>query len=144
MVKSFQFKLHHLVIIVPTLHPIDLNLHTVPEKHKGWKELPFPIHFLLVSFSRNFQAGLCSWKKGCSWHFFIRHFEPGSRPKIPYWGVKGTVKFRSTLKDARSFTGWSLMWIEKVTLISLSWRSLHLWKGHVFTIPKRSQQKLPG
>ena len=30
--------------------------------------------------------------------------------------------------------------IEKVTLIFLSWRSLHLWTGHVFTIPKRSRK----
>ena len=32
----------------------------------------------------------------------------------------------------------------KVTVLSPSWRSLSLWKGHVFTIPKRSAAELPG
>ena len=34
--------------------------------------------------------------------------------------------------------------IQVVTFLSPSWRSLNLWKGHVFTIPKRSPAELPG
>ena len=32
----------------------------------------------------------------------------------------------------------------KVTFLFPSWRSLNLWKGHFFTIPKRSPAELPG
>ena len=34
--------------------------------------------------------------------------------------------------------------IQVVTFVSPIWRSVNIWKGHIFTIPKRSPEELPG